>query len=215
LRQITDDLQRYQVIPVSEDYVLFATGDGRDEDRVCKGFAHKFDGDRVNILSFKSPLPRETRSTGLASLAVVKQYIEKFAVKRLFWTCDKEHLNESTNWVEQIRRSLTSFGITTGIESQWTDAARLELAFGSKFAVLWCALTGIRVNLEENLSELIYLQFHERVSSDKTEIIDALDRRGLKIEDLIGGATRENLRLAAPSLFNVFEDIENFYSARN
>jgi hypothetical protein len=211
LRLATLDPEKYQASPVAEDYILFATGDGRQEDRVCKGFTEHFNGTKINILSFKSPLPR--RTTGLASVGVVKTYIERFPVKRLLWTCDKEHLKASNSWMNQVKDSLASIGITSGVGSEWKDAARLELAVGPKRVVLWCALTGVKKALEENLSELIELELKEKVLPNKKEISSALTRHGLKIEDLIKHSSKKNLRLATPSLVSVFEDIEQFCSS--
>jgi hypothetical protein len=190
---------------------LLATGDGPHEDRVCKGFADQFDGNSIYILSFKSPLFFQ-RITGLASLTVVRTYIDKFPINRVLWTCDKEHIIHN-HWIRQVNDRLESTGISAKVSSEWKDAARLEVTLGPKNAVLWCALTGTTKNLEENLSQLIELELHENVAPDKKEIFFLLRRKGLKIEDLVKGASRENLRRATPSLFAVFEDIERHCAA--
>jgi hypothetical protein len=208
LRLVTEDPETYDSSLSSESYVLFATGDGPDEDRVCKGFAAKFDGNRVSVLSFKSPLPR--RITGISSLEVVKVYVDKSRVKRLLWTCDKEHVASRNNWIDQVIAKLATFGIAAVIDSQWNDAARFDLVLAQKHAVFWCALTGIENYLEENLAALIKIQLQENVVPNKREIHAALERRGINIEELIRQANRDNLQRAIPSLFKVFEDIEEY-----
>lgn len=212
MRLVTEDPQKYQASPVAENYVLFASGDGPHEDRVCKGFANHFDGDRIYVLSFKSPsLLRRGRITGLASLVVVRTYIERLRANRLLWTCDKEHFTND-NWMKQVSDKLVSMGMPTRVSSKWEDAAKLEVTLGSKNAILWCALTGMDEKLEENLSKLIELELHEKIAPDKKEIFSLLRRKELKIEDLVKQANKENLRRATPSLFVVFEDIERHYA---
>lgn len=208
LRLVIGDPETYHGSLAAESYVLFATGDGRDEDRVCKGFATQFDGNRISVLSFKSPLPR--RTTGLSSLEVVKIYVDKSRVKRLLWTCDKEHVGSRSSWINQVKAKLPTFGVTVVVGSQWNDAARFDVTLAQKHAVLWCALTGVDNNLEENLALLIELQFQENIAPNKRDVHAALGRKGLEIEDFIKQASRDNLERAAPSLFKVFEDIEHY-----
>lgn len=103
-----------------------------------------------------------------------------------------------------------SIGMGATVVSIWNDAASFELTLGAKRAMLWCALLGINNKgfLEENLAELIHLQFHETVSNDKHGVLSALSRRELRIDDLISAAQKPNLRSAVQSLYVIFEDIE-------
>jgi hypothetical protein len=209
LRILVEDPQKYEDFPLAENYVLFATGDGSNEDRVCQGFTHQFDGHKIYLVSFKSPLPR--REVGLASLASVRTYVDRFRVNRLVWTCDKEHLVQAS-WIDQVDRKLAGMGMSSRTLSKWGDAAKFEVTLGPKSAVLWCAVTGTTVRLEENLSQLIELELREKVGSDKKEIFAILKARNLKMQDLIKGASKNNLRQAMPSLFAVFEDIERSHT---
>jgi hypothetical protein len=59
--------------------------------------------------------------------------------------------------------------------------------------------------LEENLAELIRLQFHDTVSNDKNGFHSALHRRELTIEELITKANKPNLKSTIESLFTIFE----------
>ena len=204
LRLITEDPEKYLISGTSN--VVFATGDGSNETRVCKGFTEKFDGGRVNFLAFKSPLPH--RSTGLASLAVIRTYIDKFNVKRLVWSCDKEHLMPQNDWMAQVTDTLTGLGLNVSVALKWSDAARLNVVLGAKNALLWCAFTGIQVNLEENLSRLIELEFEQKVTPDKPSVHLFLKGKGLTTDGLIKRASAKNLKQAFSSLFDVFADIE-------
>jgi hypothetical protein len=204
LRLVTEDPEKY--LSSARRTIVFATGDGSNETRVCKGFTEKFDGDRVIFLTFKSPLPH--RSTGLASLAAVRTYIDKFDVKRLVWSCDKEHLASQNDWVAQVTNTLMSLGMNANAAVTWNDAARFSVVLGPKNALLWCAFTGIQVNLEENLSRLIQLEYGLAVAPDKPTVHSFLSSRGLTIDELIRRSSATSLKHAFSSLFSVFEDIE-------
>jgi len=197
-------------------YVLFVTGDGPHESRVCQGLTSQFNGNEINLLNFRSPLPPQ-RVTGLPSLIAVRTYIAEFSARYFIWTCDKEYFVDSTDWTEQVNAELMNRGANATVSSRWGDAARFDVKLGPKEAILWCALTGTSAGgrLEENLSQLIYMEFQEKVAPDKEEIRSALNRRRLKIETLISQAKKPNLRQAAPSLFSVFEDVENQLSSHN
>jgi hypothetical protein len=197
----------------SDSYIVFATGDGATENRILEGFAHQFDGNDIQISTFKSPL--KARTTGLASLKIVKIYIGEFQVRRLVWTCDKEHLNSESSPANQIRAKLASLGMNATTVTEWDDAARLDVAVGPNEAIVWCAITGKQNHLEENLSELIYLELGDKVTPDKAGVHWALKSRGFSLEEFIKRASKKNLKQAIPSLFCVFDNIERNYSAHN
>jgi len=98
--------------------------------------------------------------------------------------------------------------MNVSVAAKWNDAARLSVVLGPKNALLWCAFTGIQVNLEENLSRLIELEFGQTVAPDKRSVHLLLSSRDLTIEELIGRSSGANLKRAFSSLFSVFEDIE-------
>lgn len=209
LRFVTEDPEKY--LTVAESNIVFAAGDGPHEVRLCKGLTERFDGNKINVLNFKSPLrqsPPLHRRTGLASLAIVRAYIDTWHVERLVWSCDKEHLMPPATWVEQVISELKGMGMSVSVALTWNDAARLNVVLGSNNAILWCALTGMQRNLEENLSRLIELEFGQKVAPDKPSLRLFLRSKGLAIDELIRQAKKENLKQAMSSLFSVFGDIE-------
>jgi hypothetical protein len=211
LKLVTEYAWNNRTAEASASYIVFATGDGPTENRILEGFAHQFDGNEIRILTFKSPL--KSRTTGLASLKIVRIYIDEFRVRQLVWSCDKEHLSPQDDSVHQIKAKLTSLGMNVTAVTEWNDAARLDVALGQKESVLWCALTGKQSCLEENLSDLIYLELGDKVTPDKQGVRSALKSRGLSLAGLIRLAKKDNLKQAIPSLFNVFDNIERDCSA--
>jgi len=208
---VTEDPRRHDA--PSDRSVLFVTGDGPHEGRVCKGFTSQFDGNEIFMFNLRSPqvtfLP--PRKCGLESLEAIRIYIDLFRIRNFVWSCDREHFDRALDWITQVREKLAVFAFaTTNAGPLDGDAVRLDVTLGPKQAVIWCALTGLRPGgyLEENLARLIQLEFHENAAPDKHGVAVALNRRGLRIEELVKMADKQNLRRAVLSLFSVFEDVE-------
>lgn len=213
MRLVTEDPETLGISLAPDRYVLFTSGDGRHELRVCRGFIKQFDGNDIYVLNLKPPSKQTT--TGFASLQIVRYFVERHSIKSLAWTCDKEHIKSLDDWIDEIKKQLTSMGMAATVRSVWIDAASFELTLGAKRAILWCALLGIENKgfLEENLAELIDLEFHETVACDKHGVLSALRRRDLTIEELIIKAKKSNLKSALASLCFIFEDIEQKHRA--
>jgi len=66
--------------------------------------------------------------------------------------------------------------------------------------------------IEEGIAELIRLELGIEVGPEKHEIKRALKSRGMDLEELLGIASRDNLREAFPSLCSALEEIEKLIS---
>jgi hypothetical protein len=66
-------------------------------------------------------------------------------------------------------------------------------------------------NVEEDLAELIFLEFGLRVDPTKPEIDNVLNKRGINLYDFIRNASKRNLRGALTDLTAAFESMETTY----
>jgi hypothetical protein len=212
LQLVTEDPRRHNA-SINRS-VVFVTGDGPHEGRLCKGFTSKFDGHDIFVFSLRSPqvtfIP--PRKCGLASLEAVHSYMNLFQIRNFIWVCDKEHFDPNQGWIVQIANKLAVFALATiSVNPLQGDAVRLDVTLGPKHAVIWCALIGLNPCgfLEENLARLIQLEFHEDITADKQSVATALGRKHLRIEELVNVARMQNLRGAFLSLFSVFADVES------
>jgi len=87
-----------------ENMILVLTGDGREEERILRGFAQKFDGKGKFLVWPKVPIARKTGLQALEAILPYSRFL-KYKVKALFLV-DREHIDEKTekNFAKEIQK---------------------------------------------------------------------------------------------------------------
>ncbi|AEF96278.1 hypothetical protein Metig_0728 [Methanotorris igneus Kol 5] len=192
-----------------DNFIAFViTGNGRWEQVILKSIAKRYNG-RDKVLYFpKSPF-KHSRKTGLSCLDILRLEKEKLNIikkcGKLLVLIDKEHISS----VDDITKKLESLRVFEDFEMENNgDIVKIIGNLGNREIVIHIVIFGKEKCIEEDVSELIKLEFGENIYPDKNAIKDFLKSKGLKRKDLIEDAKIENLEIAFNPLIRVIKFLE-------
>jgi len=166
-------------------------------------------------LYYPNPPPIFSGKKGFSVLDAIKIYLSSYGVEHTLCLLDREYLrseNGATN-VQIIERALGEYGISVQhieeLDASWEVALVLQCELtGRRNLVTYLSVIGKQTRIEEDLAELIRLEFGEQIRPEKKTIRNFLKKHGLEIETFIEGARRGNVAQAFPSLDRIMRVIE-------
>jgi len=194
--------------PVDNFIAFVITGDGRWEQVILKSIAKRYNG-KDKVLYFpKSPF-KSLKKTGLSCLDILRLEKEKLNIVKkcgkLLVLVDKEHVSN----VEDIAKKLESLEVFEDFKMENNeDIVKIIGNLGNREIIIHIVIFGKEKCIEEDVSELIKLEFGENINPDKNAIKDFLKSKGLKRKDLIENAKIENLEIAFNPLIRVIKFLE-------
>ena len=194
--------------------IAILTGDGKTELRILKVLAKIYNGNS-RILYYPNPPPTFSGKKGFSVLGATKIYLSCYGVDHTICLIDREYLrseNRETN-IQIIERTFGEYGIsvqhTEELDASWEVALVLQCELtGRRSLVTYFAVIGKHTRIEEDIAELIRLEFGEEIRPDKRTIHNFLKGHRMDIETFVEGANRANVAQAFPSLDRIMRVIE-------
>lgn len=194
--------------------VAVLTGDGKTELRILKVLAKIYNGNS-RTLYYPNPPPTFRTKKGFSVLDAIKIYLSSYGVEKTLCLIDREYLrceNREIN-IQIIRRAFGEYGISVQHIEELDASGEIALILhceltGQRNLVSYLAVIGKQRHIEEDLAELIHLEFGVEIRSEKRAIHTFLKGHRLTIESFIEGANRANIAQAFPSLDRIMREIE-------
>ena len=182
----------------AREYVAFIlTGNGRQDIKILEAICEKYDHERV--LAYPK-LPARGGKTGLAvidSAVGIFEHIHGEIVVLLL--IDKEHVKD----INTFERELLAHGFRVLEKKPCSSGCcvMFKVSRGPKQGLIILAIQGKDKNLEENLSDLVYLRFREKVEPEKQALRKWLREQGrASLKKLIEETDIETIEKAFPAL---------------
>jgi hypothetical protein len=201
-----------------DNFIAFViTGDGRWEQVILKSIAKRYNGKDKIIYFPKNHYKiygEDVKKTGLWCLDFLKLEKEKLNIfdkcKNLLVLIDKEHIHKT----EDIINKLNSLNVFDGIKVIKTteNLVIIEGLSESRILKIYVVIFGNKKCIEENVAELIKLEFGENINADKNSIKNFLKSINLKrngLKKLIEKAKIENLEASFNNLIYVIKELES------
>lgn len=182
----------------AREYVAFIlTGNGRQDIKILEAICEKYDHERV--LTYPK-LPATGGKTGLAvidSAVGIFEHIHGEIVVLLL--IDKEHLKDINTFEKELL--VHGFRVLEKKPCSSGYCVMFIVSRGPKQGLIILAIQGKDKNLEENLSDLIYLRFREKVEPEKQALRKWLREQGrTSLKKLIEETNIETIEKAFPAL---------------
>jgi hypothetical protein len=194
-------------------HIVILTGNGeRERRRILPPLCEKYNG-KAKFLWFPEP-PKGKKETGLKPLNAIREHTIKDRLEKFLFLIDRKPQFEEIKLgreQEEVSRYLEK-ELKARIET--TCELIPEKAFinwgylGTRSFSVCTVIFGITSNVEEEISELIQLKFGIQVDPDKVEINEFLKKKGKKLENLVGEASKKYLEKAFPGLCGALKEIE-------
>jgi len=182
----------------AREYVAFIlTGNGRQDIKILEAICEKYDHERV--LAYPK-LPAIGGKTGLAvidSAVGIFEHIHGEIVVLLL--IDKEHVKD----IDTFEKELLVHGFRVLEKKPCSSGycVMFIVSRGPKQGLIILAIQGKDKNLEENLSDLIYLRYREKVEPEKQALREWLRVQGrTSLKKLIEETNIETIEKAFPAL---------------
>lgn len=195
---------------------MVTTGDGTSEFRRLNAFSKHYNGKKVLWFPEKVKYSHFRRRSqfqnqkigGLGALEVLTVYPSKYPeLHRYLFIIDKEYFSEKTK--EDIIEKLEGLGITVeSIAELNVGAFYIFCKYVAHELAVYIAISGKIKYIEEDLAELIKLEYNSDVDPTKSAIKGFLRSKGLEDKQLIRNARKANLRRAFPNLSSTIMRIE-------
>lgn len=182
----------------AREYVAFIlTGNGRQDIKILEAICEKYDHERV--LAYPK-LPAIGDKTGLAvidSAVGIFEHIHGEIVVLLL--IDKEHVKDINTFEKELL--VHGFRVLEKKPCSSRYCVMFIVSRGPKQGLIILAIQGKDKNLEENLSDLIYLRFREKVEPEKQALRKWLREQGrTSLKKLIEETNIETIEKAFPAL---------------
>ena len=144
-----------------ENMILVLTGDGREEERILRGFAQKFDGKNKLLVWPKLPIAKKTGLEGLEAISTYSRFL-KYEVKVLFLV-DREHIDEKSekNLVKEIQKlKLIKNSKIKEFKNISKGAIYLEISLGPRDFTIYTVILGIKKCATENMAQLLEIDIN-------------------------------------------------------
>ena len=192
--QVQDELKETNI----EHITAVLTGNGRKEFRILRAFDEKYNGtEKILFFPVRS---QPYRGNGLQALRAVKTYQNIYGVTKYLFIVDKEAIEKDASI--EVRSILTSEGVTVldirHLHIEDEEALLVISSIGSHEVVINIAINGREKKVEENIANLIELEYDMQVSPNETK--RTLHSLGIKLEIFLRRANKKNISLAFPSL---------------
>ena len=191
----------------SNPAAMVFTGNGGTEYRVLLPLAAKLNG-REKVLWFPEA-PLRSKSTGLSALRALQIFATSYQLSRFLFLIDREHAQDLNRVRQHLQKELGRITLrytlvpdTAGVFEGATGAERFELCV---------VLLGKVKAVEEELAQLVQgICPHKKVPCDKG-IHKFLRAQGLRLSDVIQGASLDALRAAFPGLYKALKWVEAYW----
>ena len=189
------------------------TGDGRREQSLLKAFAERYNGKDfvLQLPATIAPLGHGNKLTGrfvgFSVLQTIKTYVSKYKFTRYLLLIDVEHFND-IDLISEIKSNLTGFN-QIKVTSLSQQAFLISCNIGSHSLIIHAVVCGEKKCIEENIAELIYLEFGTHVKPIKPDIDRVLRQHDSNLYKLIKNAKLSNLCQAFADLTAAFSNIES------
>lgn len=194
-------------------HIVVLTGNGKTERRrILPPLCEKYNG-KAKFLWFPE-LPKGKKETGLKPLNAIREHITKDKLERFLFLIDRKPQFEEIKLgreQEEVSRYLEKelkARIETTCELISEKAFIVTGYIGSHPFDIYTVVFGVTSNIEEEVSELIWLKFKVRVNSEKAEIRRFIKSKGKELQSLLRETSKRNLEKAFPGLCNALKRIE-------
>ncbi|XRO77396.1 hypothetical protein ACO3VM_02375 [Methanocaldococcus sp. 10A] len=195
------------------NFIAFViTGDGRWEQVILKSIAKRYNGKDKIIYFPKSPF-KKSKKIGLSCLDFLKLEKEKLNIfnkcKNLVVLIDKEHVQNNEDVINRLNYLNVFDKIEINKNSENLIIVEGKLKNKNNILKIYVVIFGKYKCIEENVAELIKLEFGKDINPNKNSIKDFLKSHNLKRKHLIEISKLENLEASFNNLIHVIKELES------
>ena len=190
------------------------TGDGRREQQILKALAERYNGhDKLlQLPATVAPLGHGNKQTGrfagFSVLQTIPTYF-KFNYSKYLLLIDKEYITNSEDAPLEMKNELSALGFDpVNVATLKKQSFLIRCKLGSHNIMVHVVICGEDKCVEENIAELLFLEFRIRVEPKKPAIDQILKQKGTNLYGLIKNAEPSNLEKAFRDLVAAFKSIE-------
>jgi hypothetical protein len=194
------------------------TGDGRTETNILRAMAERYSGKDYALKLPENPAilghgyNKTGRFPGYSALGRVQTYVSKFNLTEFLFLLDMEHIHNPQAVDSEISQSLAGFGFSRIQVRQLAGQAYfVSCNLGVHFVTIHVVVCGRNKCIEENISELISLEYGVSVEPEHNSIHGFLKQTGIDLYGLIKKSKLKSLQAAFRDLTTAFESIEQVH----
>ena len=193
------------------NYLIFiATGDGRTELHVLRALSKIYDGSKRIYF----PKSSRKRKTGLSVLDIIAN--SAINAEKYLLILDREHILKDceTEVKERLgKMNLKDAEIEVTVNEGNAKLCAVRCKRGSKEITAYIAISGKERKIEENVANLIELEYGDKINPEKEDVKTYLKRKRIKdIETFIKKSHRNsgkrNIKRAFPHIAKILEELE-------
>jgi hypothetical protein len=206
----TDELRNVDV----KSATISLTGDGRREQSILKALAERHDGSE-NVLQLPITVAvlghgnkQTARYSGFSVLQTIKTYISKYGYRSFLFIVDIEHVNDAEDIASEIEDKLSELGFDAiNMEVLENRAFLVKCKLGSYKIMVHAVICGEEKCIEENITELIFLEFGTSIAPKKPAIDQFLRQNRTNLYLLVKNASPNHLQQTFTDLTAAFESM--------
>ncbi len=194
--------------------IIVLTGEGKRERHALTTLCLKYNG-QSKFLWFPD-VSKGGKQTGEAALNDIDYYARKLKYESFLFLVDREHFYDSVE--EQLRKHLENkvkmrVEVTHDLVSG--KAFLITGCAGGRRVQIWAVVQGRIKKIEEEMSDLIWFKFGERVKAEEREIRNFVKRRypnmkgGKYYQTLLEDASKKYLEQGLPGLCTALKRMED------
>jgi hypothetical protein len=180
--------------------------------RILPPLCQKYNG-KAKFLWFPEPF-KGRMETGFKPLNAITGCVMQYRLERFLFVIDRKPEFEKIKPGKEHEEVNKYLGKELKAKIEATSEFVPEKAFITRGYVgthpfnVYTVIFGATSNVEEEISQLIHLKFGTQVNPDAAEIKGFLRRKGKRLEDLVGEASKKDLEKAFPGLCGALKKIE-------